>query len=270
MSRDLDADNRIVGGRLHGSYTSPPSVNGGEREIIWHKPTDPTPTGRPTHHDDAMEEEHPAWGMASVHRSSTGGSVLFDSEIKHAEIMRLTIRRATRTRGLNRDWIHEKQPDLIEVDMSLAQWGALVSSVNTTGVPVTIRATETQGNVPGLRYEPRLAESTAEVHGAAERAFEKVKAAMAAVDALDGKATAKERREAMGALRAAINNSVSNVNFAAKSLTEHVETVVSKAQADMEAMVVRHAERIGLPASQVPALSLTADPPLEIEGTVEP
>jgi hypothetical protein len=207
---------------------------------MMHKP-------QPVTTNEHGDETHPAFGSISVSRiRSTPGAVLFDSGITHSEFIRVAVSRMSRQRDLKRDWLHADSRDLIEVDMSLAQWGAFVSAFNTTGVPCTIRKTETDWNIPGLEFDSRLAVSAQEARNAAHEAFGKIREAMAAVDALDPKAGIKDRRKALDNLRHAIQGAPASVEFAATSLTEHVEDVVAKARADVEAMVVAHAERIGL------------------------
>lgn len=209
-----------------------------------HQPTPPT-------QDEHGDDVHPAFGAITAHRiTSTPGSVLFDSEIQHNHFVRVTVSPMTRSRHLNRDWLHPRLTPLIEVDMSEAQWASFVSSMNTSAVPCTIRATESNRDVPGLGFAPRLALSAAETRSAAERAFEEIKQAMATLEGLDPKAGAKARREAMRNLHYAIENAPGKVAFAAKSLTEHTENVVQKARADVEAMVVNHAQQLGIDPAQ--------------------
>jgi hypothetical protein len=211
--------------------------------------TEPTP-------NQYGDDTHPAFGFAKVNRvHATPGAVLFDSDVQHQEFVRVTLGRMTRKRDLKQDWLHADQ-EMVEVDMSLAQWGAFVSSFGTSGVPCTIRRTETDWNVPGLAYAPRLAESLGEVRDAAREAFAAIQAAMDAVEALDGKAPAREKREAMRTLKYAIANAPSNVEFASKQLTEYAEDVVAKSRADIEAMINRHAQQLGLTAEQSAPLAL--------------
>lgn len=225
-------------------------------DIVWHAPQPPTKT-------QYGSEEHPAWGVISAARvSATPGVVLFDSDIKHGRTMRVTVQRATRSREGSHDYIHGSGPDLIEVEMSEAQWASFVSSTNTTGVPCTVRRTETDWNVPGVEYAPRLAHSMGEVKGAAAAAFVKIREARDAYEkALEEKAPAKVRNEALRALHYAIENSAPNIHHAAKVLVEHTENVVQKARADIEAMVQAEASRLGIEAGQTSAvLELPAVP----------
>ena len=206
-----------------------------------HEPQEPTT-------DKLGGEEHPAFGSISAHRIRTNPpSTLFDSEIQHGQIIRVTVGRMTRGRDLKRDWLHSNsRAQLIEVDMSEAQWASFVSSMNTSAVPCTIRTTETNHDVPGLHHRPRLGLSVDETHSAAEEAFGRIKEAMDALEALGSGAGIKARREAMRSLRAAIDNAPKNVKFASESLVEHSENVVAKARADIEAMVVTKAHQLGI------------------------
>lgn len=150
--------------------------------------------------------------------------------------------------------------------MSEAQWASFVSSMNTTGVPCTLRRTENDWRVPELPYQPRLAESMGEVKDAAVKAFGPIREAMAAYEkALEDKAPAKVRNAALRNLHFKIENSGGNMHFAAKMLVEHTENVVQKARADIEAMVLAEAMRLGLEAGQAPMLEL---PVLAGEGEI--
>jgi hypothetical protein len=194
-------------------------------------PVDPTT-------DDRGYEHHPAWGMIGASRVQGTGTTLFDSDIQHQHYVTVRISTAMRKRDLNHDWLGtDKQ--LIEIEMSEAQWASFVSSMNAgQGVPCTIHS---QGyeRVPEVPYEPRLAESMNEVHGATEQSIEKIKAAFEAY----------REKKTVGNLRTlqfAIENAPANMEYAASSLTKHAENVVQRARADIEAIVLAKAEQIGI------------------------
>lgn len=197
--------------------------------------------------DERGNEIHPAFGMARVNRVTSTGTPLFDSDILHSSFIRLQFSTATRRRELSRDWIHADRV-IADVEMSEAQWAALVSSINTEGVPVTIRRTETNWQIPSPPFEPRLEVSQAEVRSAADKAFAAIKEAR---DVYEAKKTAANLR----ALHFAIENAAANVSFAAKSMTEHAENVVQKARVDIETMVISKARQLGLTDEE--ALQLT-------------
>ena len=195
------------------------------------------------------DEVHPAFAMIRAARV-TGNATLFDSDTKHNHYVVVTIETATRQRSLNRDWIHGHRR-LIEVAMSEAQWAGFVSSMNTSGVPATLTYTEADGLLPELPFEPRLAMSMQETRDAADRVFTRAREALAAYEA--HKTVANLR-----ALRAALDNAGSNVEFAAQSLSEHAENVVQKARADVEAFVTQKAIALGMDPREVGGYAITA------------
>jgi hypothetical protein len=182
-------------------------------------------------------QTHPAFGVIQANRvsSSPPGQVLFGSDIRHQHFVTLTISEADRERDLNRDWVYGGRT-ITEVWMSEAQWAQMVSSMNAGTTEVTIRRREGDYDIPGLPFDSRLELSHTETRNAAHRMMEEVKEAMAAYKE-------KKSAENLRRLEAAIRNSEANVEFAAKSLTEHSETVVAKARADIEAFVTAAAGR---------------------------
>jgi hypothetical protein len=273
-SSDCDENGVVLDGPFKGSHTKPHSVqrDGKNREIVWHRPVEPTAED-PGRHDDYVES-HPAWGLVSVHRVSTSppGAVLFDSDIRHSHFYRVSVERCTRARSLSRDWIHGKGRDLIEIEMSAAQWAAFVSSTDSSGVPCTIRNDGTNWNVDGLLYEPRLHESMDEVKEATQKMVGGLQRAIADLDALDPKAGVKERRAALAKVRQMATQAESNTAFVAKSLEEHAEKVTRNMQADIEAMVLAKAQALGLTREQGQEMldGLTASgKPIEATVTAE-
>lgn len=199
------------------------------------------------------DEVHPAFGFIHASRiTSNPPQVLFDSDIKHSQFVRIQVTRAKRKRDLHRDWLFGTHQSLIEVVLSEAQWASFVSSMNTSGVSCTLTRTEKDGDLPGLPYDPRLAASTKEVHEAADEAFARIKEAMATYE---GAKTAGNLRN----LKSSIENATGNVDFASKQLVEHAENVVEKSRADIEAMLVTHARQLGIDTATVENL-------LELEG----
>lgn len=198
------------------------------------------------------DETHPAFGMIGASRGSTSrpGATLFDSDIQHAHTVTVRVATASRKRDLNHDWNHRNR-EFVEVEMSEAQWASFVSSMNSgTGVPCTIRRREDDWDVPGLSYEPRLAESMAEVRESGDKAFAEIREAFAV-------AREKPTKANMKTLEARINNATPSMEFAARSLSEHAENVVQKSRADLEAMVSAKAQQLGLtPADLGGALQL--------------
>jgi len=209
------------------------------------------------HEEGSYKEEHPAFGVAIVTRGSGSPRTLFQSDLQHNETISLRIETAERGRDLHRDWVHPRK-NIIEVEMSLAQWGALVSSMGIgSGVPVTIRWREGK-TVPGLPFQPRIAEVLGEVKGSVGKLMGQIRARyVAAREALDNKAGVKAQRDTMDSLRAAIANAESNAAFAVESVAEAAETVVAAAKSDIEAHVLNAVQLTGLTQASVNVPELT-------------
>lgn len=205
-----------------------------------------------------VRESHPAFGVATVTRAIGSNRALFQSDVEHHHTITLSIHRATRDRELNRDRVHPRE-ELIEIEMSLAQWGSLVSSIGLgSGVPITIRATETDRMVDGLPYQPRLAENLDEVAATVEKTLAGVREKLDALtEAIEQKQGVKAIRQALDSLNAAVNNAPANSKYAVTSLQEAAERVVSQARADIEAHVLSAAQATGIEASvAVPTFAL--------------
>lgn len=199
--------------------------------------------------DEHGEDTHPAFGLISASRMQTGpvGATLFDSDIQHRHTITVRVHEATRKRDLSHDWIHPKDRRgvLSEVEMSEAQWASFLSTMNTgNGVPCTIRRKAGDWNIPGLPHEPRLAESMAEVRNAGDKVLAEIREAFAAVEEKPTEANIR-------GLKVAIENATPNMEFAAKSLSEHAENVVQRSRADIEAMVTAKAQQLGLTAADL-------------------
>ncbi|WP_433855101.1 hypothetical protein [Streptomyces kronopolitis] len=173
------------------------------------------PTQDPKIDPERGGEIHPAFGVAVVTRSSGSGRLLFQSDLLHNETILLSVREATRKRDLNHDWVHSGR-ELVEIEMSLAQWGSLVSSMGLgSGVPVTIRRTEHDAFVPEIPHQPRTAESLREVREVTDRMYARVKAATAALhEAIHEKKGVRATKEALRALENAVAHVGSNAQFA--------------------------------------------------------
>lgn len=194
-------------------------------------------------------EVHPAFGVAVVTRGSGTGRPLFQTDLLHNETISLRIETAERGRSLMHDWVHPTG-SLIEIEMSLSQWGALVSSIGIgSGVPVTIRRTEGVVYVDDIPYEPRIATVVDEAKGSVSKLVERIRDKYAVLkESFDGKQGIKAQRQAMESLGHAISSVETNTEFAVKSVTRATEQVTSQAKADIEAHILAAARITGLRA----------------------
>ncbi|KIA73373.1 hypothetical protein ANMWB30_23000 [Arthrobacter sp. MWB30] len=221
--------------------------------------------------DGKIRETHPAFATASVLRRSGTPRTLFQSDLRHHETITLTIHEAERTRDLNHDWVHPTK-NIIEIEMSLAQWGSLVSSMGLgSGVPVTLRWRAGEGNLPRLPYLPRIQKNLEEVHGAVDKLLGRARASLGdLVDAIEQKKGVKAIRDALRTHRFVLENAKDNAGFAVTSLVEAAEHVTTQARADIESHILATMQSTGhQPPIQLPSFE-KHDAQRHIGGTALP
>jgi hypothetical protein len=91
-----------------------------------------------------MEEDkqyaHPSFGMISVGRVS-GRVDLFGSSVTHDHFIRIRVAAGVKEQKYGRDWYHGRR-EILEVDLTPAQFAEMITNSSGSGVPCTIRARE--------------------------------------------------------------------------------------------------------------------------------
>lgn len=193
--------------------------------------------------DEKGDETHPSFGIVVVAKHQSTGTNLFQSDLMHRQYMTVTVHEATRKRDLAHDWTHPG-PVICEFAMSLAQWGAFVSSAGDGGgTPVTLMNREGRP-VPQAPYQPRFAQSMDEVAGAIDKLLTDVYDAFDKLDETESnKAPMKERRAARERLRRAIGNARANAVHTQEAMAAQAEQTVHQAKADIEAAIAQAVTR---------------------------
>jgi hypothetical protein len=187
--------------------------------------------------------------------------------VLHDQTIALSIQTAERGRDLSHDWVFARK-ELIEVEMSLAQWGALVSSIGIgSGVPVTIRRTENVTHVPNLPYQPRIKENLDEVHASIGKVLERARESLEVLkDAIEEKKGVRAIREALRTHDLAVGGAERNADFAVKSMVSAGEKITSQVRADIESQIlaatriVNNQAEISPPKMDFGALETLVDP----------
>lgn len=145
--------------------------------------------------------------------------------------------------------------------MSMAQWGAFVSSFNHgDGVPCTLTIREGAPIEQETNPESRLAVTAQEVADKTRQGIAEIAAAVANVKTAAATGKKSPLNAAIHDLDCAIRNLPSNMRFAADTLTGHAEDVVTKARFDIEAAVAQHAATLGITAPPAVNLQLATAP----------
>lgn len=190
---------------------------------------------------------HPAFGQISASRVS-GSSTLYGSDFLHHNYISIRINRSELNRDLNRDW-HFSKEELIEVNLSEAQWATFVSSLNVGGgVPCTINHLHGE-QMPGIPLRQTEDVFKAEFAEKAKRTAERVDAAIADIQGELGSSLSKSKREKILSHLEQLRMDIgSNMPFVARSFEEHMERTVEKAKIEVNAYIQTSVTRAGLAA----------------------
>jgi hypothetical protein len=210
-----------------------------------------------------QEFEHPSYGMVSLHRIQSTGTVLFGSSVEHNHFVNLSITRASLNRHLHREWYHPRET-LIEVNLSAVQLAEMLTNINTSGVPCTISRC-IEGDLVSVpepdnvsrqeQYVEEFKERTGRVAKLLDEALGQANA-MAEMP----RATKGDRLRMVKLMESVQQEIKSNLPFLLQSFNEKVEEVVRDAKGEIKAHVDQVVQAAGLEAGSVqPPAALGAD-----------
>ena len=207
---------------------------------------------------------HPAFATIGAHRV-IGQANLFGSNVGHSGFVKIEITEASMHRDGYSERIHGSGKTYAEVWLSEAQWVAFVSRMNMdTGTPCTLRH---YGNRDGMVFCPHIAEAekAAERMGGRvdELHAEKIRNIAkhsAVIDGLVEGLPAKKRAAILEAVGRMTQHLEANHNYAAETLREFKEQLVTESKVEIDAMVTDVVGRLGLESVQQLGAVLAADP----------
>lgn len=222
-----------------------------------------------TPHDLGEIIQHPAFGMISVSRPSSGGkgTELFGSALNHNNYVSIKIETAELHRDLNRDWVSPRKI-VTEFEMSHAQWAQFVASSGMgQGTPVTLRYRPEDNAklvcVPGIEsneklkqtFEREIKEQCARYIADAKTLTKKL--ADLIESGKTGKTQLKELHHEMSTFS---GNFAANMAYVQNSFAEAMENSVEAGKSDIEAFVSNLAQSTGLAfLKQNPPTTLAID-----------
>lgn len=216
--------------------------------------------------DGAKREDHPSFGMINWSRISVSGSgvELFGSELRHKQLVEITLSTGERTRDLHQEWYCEDRI-VTKVILSSAQFSEFITTPNASSVPCTfLHRADLEGAVPDYPG-----------HSGAEELirdeFKKdVRATMQQAQDLADKATAtlkggnlkvSDRKELLRDIEQLMQQVNSNLPFIAEQFGEVMEKTVTAGKQELEAFASETVRRHGLDAlgSTAPTLGWNDD-----------
>lgn len=219
-----------------------------DNERPWDRKVEPTLTpyegpGR----SKATLEQHPAYGTICANRVS-GQTALFQSDFWHSGYIKVTISRAEVVRDLSHDWVHSgSREELIEVELSEAQWASFVSTMNVhAGTPCTLRRIG-RDYVPGI-LAPKLRNEQFKTESG-QAVQEAIKRLSSLVGTIRGMGLSKVKETALlSEVEMAARGIRSTQDHIAKQFAEHVETTVEHAKAEVAGYVSGAVRQLGIQA----------------------
>lgn len=206
------------------------------------------PTVETTKRGDQVET-HPAYGVIGASRVS-GTTTLFDSDIKHMGFVRLRIAKAEKILGAHEDHVYGQMRTLCEVDLSEAQWVALISRMNIgEGTPCTLRyhgqtpLIEVPGIDDGRDAEGRLRARAASIGSTLD---DRTKYVLDEVGKIAEKLGKKDRDRLLSLLDNLTSSLDSNIEFGKSMLREHAEKLVCAAKVEIHAAVNAKITSLGI------------------------
>lgn len=183
------------------------------------------------------QTSHPSYGTLIFNRAYGGKRPLFGSSIEHSNVITMELRHANITRGLNRDDISGDKL-IARVEMSYSQFAETITSFGQgTGIPVTIRYTETDGKIPPCDFVSKREQFTDEFKEQTNKAMEKSKELIDEVAELfsSKKTLTKADKENILKKLNMLNSDIgSNIDFIADQFNEQIDKTVMEAKGEIE------------------------------------
>ena len=180
---------------------------------------------------------HSSYGTLLFNRAYGGKTPLFGSSIEHSNVITMELRHADITRGLNRDSIYGNK-SIVKVEMSYSQFAEAITSFGQgTGIPVTIRYTEKDGNIPPCDFVSKSEQFTDEFKTKTKDAMNDSQKLIQDVTDLfsQKKALTKADKETViSKLRKLSMDIGCNLDFIADQFNEQMDKTVMEAKGEIE------------------------------------
>lgn len=210
-----------------------------------------------TKRDDHMSGytyTHPSFGLISVNNTQVGGggTQLFGSETFNNSYVSIKIKECEVTQDLGKNWYFGKKI-LTEVSMTPVQYAEMISNPNTTGVPCTIKSTESKGRIESKQLRTIVEFTKSEVERAAiDIKSQALNLSREVGDILSKKGTLKVSDK--DAIRKLVNSLVrdvnSNLKFQEKCVMESIERASMEAKADIDHHITGAINKLGVKTLQ--------------------
>ncbi|MGL5281343.1 MAG: hypothetical protein ACRC8W_06205 [Plesiomonas shigelloides] len=214
---------------------------------------------------DRIIQEHPAYGRITLTHPSGGNTEMFGSDIIHNERIALRIDLAYEETAYGipnyRSQPQSRGGRVLELELTAYQWAGLVASHSGNGVPCTLRyiTPHGQGNLPLIDGQNTSTEqANREIEASLKIMMKRHAEGLEALSALiaKGKANKGELQAAMEKFQTIHAKLPEVTAYALHTFTEHSETVMARANAEIEASINSLIQRTGMKALGMKPLEL--------------
>jgi HAMP domain-containing protein len=195
---------------------------------------------------EKTKEKHPAYGMISISRVQSNGTILFGSRIKHNDYIQLDIHSAEKSRDAYSEHYFPRNT-LISVNLSAAQFANMLVKSNTSGVPCTIEYIKDEGRITPLQ---KLDSLKTEIENDTAEQLQKIQSAAKQLSQIDFKGVInKAKKDEIKSLINQLNNGInSNLDFLFERQISKLEKVGSEIIAEAEARITSLVHETGVNA----------------------
>lgn len=207
--------------------------------------------------NDRIIQEHPAYGRITLTHPSGGNIEMFGSDILHNERIALRIDLGYEETAYGIPY-YRSQPQsrggrVVELEMTAYQWAGLVSSHSGNGVPCTLRyiTPNGTGSLPLIEGQNTSTDqANRDIEGSLKAMMTRHAEGLEVLAGLiaKGKANKGELQEAMQKFQNIHAKLPEVTAFALSTFTEHSETVMARANAEVEASLNSLIVRTGINA----------------------
>ena len=220
-----------------------------------------------------VETNHPAYGVVQLTRRHGGRKVMFGSELRHNEVMHLSVRRAANVRSLSDDRVLGKTM-IVDLEFTLSQWAQFVASQGMgEGTACTLEYYQ-----DGVLVEaPDIAEPetlttkfSKEMHAAVDERLESIKRLLSELDEMVESGVGKKAmREALKEAQRHAHQLPGSVAFIQKQFASSMDEIAEQAKTEVEGFVAGVAMRTGIEALRTAAPSLGSVSSAQLPGPSE-
>ena len=197
------------------------------------------------------KKSHPSYAMMGFTRRHGGKNVMFGSDLEHSTTICMTLKHAEVERSLSRNWYYGNKT-IVEVEMTQNQFSEMITSMNVgDGVPVTLKYTQTDGNIEAPDFESVVETHSDEFKKTAQKVGADAKELYEEMEEMfskGGSIKKADKERLLSKMMHIQQDIIANMPFMEKSFAEAMDKTVTDAKGTIEAFYQHRVIEAGLNA----------------------